>query len=255
MAYDFAPDPYQSFKVGQEVGSSRFAGLGEFAKQVTERAKALDLLHAKAQYDVQSAGATETAKANAQVNAFKNLLGGQGGEGEGGTGLGGSDFMVESIDAGPFNLKSRSAMEQQAQIKGNVALEPQINNLQTGVQLAQKASQGLPQGQGPFGRRAESVYTNLTGGTENPDLRAYLQWSESNTVGIYKLLTGDTRLSNFDANKAKALTWRPDQGEPWEPVGRMKMERLESALAQRQSGGTSLDETASSEDDGIDWDQ
>ena len=57
----FAPDPFESFQVGQQVGASKYAGLGEFAKNLTERAKALDLLHAKTQYDVQGEVAKEKA--------------------------------------------------------------------------------------------------------------------------------------------------------------------------------------------------
>ena len=74
MAYDFAPDPYQSFQMGQQVGASKFAGLGEFAKQVTERAKALDLLHAKAQYDVQAKQASPSGQLQQGVlNSIQDL--------------------------------------------------------------------------------------------------------------------------------------------------------------------------------------
>ncbi len=54
-------DPFQAFGIGQQIGASKYAGIGEFAKQLTEKVNQMDLLKAKSTFDTQGEIAKERA--------------------------------------------------------------------------------------------------------------------------------------------------------------------------------------------------
>lgn len=115
------PNAFQSFEMGRQLQGT--SGLGEFAKEMTERVKSLELLKAKAGFEaeaefgkeralspfrIQEAGEKARAEAQAQASVFRDFRDSAGGGGDMG------DMRLSSLKLGPATYESPEAQAEEA---------------------------------------------------------------------------------------------------------------------------------------------
>lgn len=103
-----------------------------------------------------------------------------------------------------------------------------IANAKVTIDLMEKDAAKLPSGLGGIKNNIQNFFSR---GETNPDLLTYNDARPSNSISIYKMLTGDNRLSDFDAERALGLTWDSDEGPT---VRTRKFARMKNLLAARE---------------------
>lgn len=115
-----------------------------------------------------------------------------------------------------------------AEIKNNYS---EITNAELSIakmeELANKISTSGWQG-------AVDIQTGkVTRGESNPELMQYLKEANANAVSIYRAYTGDTRLSDADAEaRAYPLLWNPTEGPKLKEIS---FARLKDVIGSRKS--------------------
>ena len=121
------------------------------------------------------------------------------------------------------NLKSKVPTAKQKEDMMN------ISNAEITINQMEKEAQNLPSGWSGIGANLKNIAFR---GEANPDLETYNDARGSNSIGIYKMLTGDNRLSDFDATRALGLTWSSDEGPT---VRTKKFARMKKLLKARRA--------------------
>jgi len=107
--------------------------------------------------------------------------------------------------------------------------EKNIDDSMLQLKQAKDLLKGIPTGLPTAGR---SLLGNVSKGNMFAKERTYNQLKPALAVGLYRALTGDTRLSDADA-QARALPILPELGEPDEVI-KAKIAKIEEALRNRR---------------------
>lgn len=250
------PSPLEAFQIGQQLRGP--SALGQFAMAMTKRAIDLNMVReeakAKAQAEIETAGPIAEAKAAAEAkhDPFSRMIFGDEGAPAGGAGDGFSQLRDVQNKLPPgVTLKNASGTINIQRPEHSNEVQKQIINTQSALRIVDKLdAMAEPLKQLPAGQMA-ATKRNLsswwTGGKANPELRVYENVSQADAIGLYKNLTGDTRVAASEALRAAyPYIWRPWEGEPWEGVGQVKMEKMREALQRRaeflKSGNYQVDQ-------------
>lgn len=148
--------------------------------------------------------------------------------------------------------KARGAAQGKASVTGSAIdltadQQNQITNIRSQFANIQEIEQDLQSAaQGPFSGRFGQFLGNVTGGMKGSGSLAYEKKKKAYAAGLYRALTGDTRLSDADA-AARATPLLPDLADD-EEFNKKVIDKTKKALIIREKllrqgiGQTSLEE-------------
>jgi hypothetical protein len=136
-------------------------------------------------------GQAKQAESQADVETAKNVLG----PGSAATKSAGGSITVEGPESRKYTAQ---AMNQLSNVK---LMRQGFSQLES---LAQKIPGGLMQG------GLEALKNKMSAGNwGDQSTKLYMDMRPSMAVNIYRAITGDTRMSDFDAQRALSLIWHP----------------------------------------------
>lgn len=165
--------------------------------------------------DLSTIGLNEAKKKESEAKASLLSQFTSGGTGDvGGMTLTGGTVGGLTFENTPAKLKIKEQEAEQALKVPTAKMKDdlqQITNAETNLNELEKTTKDLPSGYGAVWQNIANFFTR---GSTNPELVTYNDSRKAIAVGLYRALTGDTRLSDADAaSRALPLVWDSDESE------------------------------------------